>query len=137
MKPGVNYLPFSDLPNISRGRGIVNYPIATKKIGARSLHSGITLIPPNTSFPPHKHNTEEQVTILQGTLNIVLDGGDEVVCSMFDSTFLAPGVQHELINASDEPVYAMVTYGSINVNRTLIETGETMGIGSDEDVLSD
>lgn len=133
MKRSVNHLPFNQLTQVPRGHGIVNYLIANKKIGATAIHSGITLMPAGTSVPPHTHNAEEQVTVLEGTLKIILDGEQEVICSKYDSTFLSPGVQHELINDSDQPVYAMVTYGASNVNRTFVETGETVDIGSDKD----
>jgi len=133
MKSSVNYLPFDKLQKVPRGLGIVNHLIACKKNGANAIHSGITLMPAGTSVPPHTHNAEEQVTVLEGTLKIILNGETEVFCSKYDSTFLSPGVQHELINESDSDVYAMVTYGSSNVNRTFVETGETVDIGSDKD----
>ncbi len=133
MKPSINFLPFSDLQKVPRGLGIVNHLIANKKVGAKSIHSGITLLPPKTSVPAHTHNAEEQVTVLKGTLKIILNGDREVFCSTYDSTFISADVQHELINDSEEDVYAMVIYGSSNVNRTFVETGETVGIGSDQD----
>lgn len=133
MNKTINHLLFKDLPEVPRGRGIINHLIASKKINAKSIHSGITLMPAGTSVPPHKHNAEEQVTILEGTLKIILDGEREVICSKFDSTFISAGVQHELINDGDEAVYAMVIYGSANVNRTFVETGETVEIGSEQD----
>lgn len=133
MKPSINFLPFSELQKVPRGLGIVNHLIASKKIGSNTIHSGITLLPPHTAVPAHHHNAEEQVTVLQGRLKIILGGNETVYCEAFDSTFLSPKVQHELINDTDEPVYALVIYGSVDVNRTFIETGETVGIGSDED----
>lgn len=129
----INHLKYKDLPQVSRGIGIVNQPIASKKIGARSLHSGITVMPAHSAVPPHIHNSEEQVTVLEGTMRIILDGDQEVFCSQYDSTFISPGVRHELINDTDETVLAMVIYGSANVNRTFSETGETVEIGSDRD----
>jgi quercetin dioxygenase-like cupin family protein len=129
----INHLKYADLPQVERGIGIVNQPIASKEIGARSIHSGITVMPAHSAVPPHTHNAEEQVTILEGTMRIVLDGNREVYCSQYDSTFISPGVQHELINDTDEQVIAMVIYGSANVNRTFSETGETVDIGSDRD----
>lgn len=130
----IHHLKYADLPQVSRGStGIVNQPIASKKIGALSLHSGITVMPPHTAVPPHTHNAEEQVTILEGTMKIILDGDKEVSCSQYDSTFISSGVQHELINNTGEQVIAMVIYGSANANRTFTETGETVEIGSDRD----
>lgn len=132
-KKSINHLVYADLPQVSRGNGIVNQPIASKSVGAKSLHSGITLMPGNSAVPPHTHNAEEQVTVLEGTMRIVLDGSQTVICNKYDSTFISAGVQHELINDTDEDVLAMVIYGSSKVNRTFSETGETVEIGSDQD----
>ena len=85
MKTVINHLPFTEVPKIPRGRGIVNHLIASKKIGARNIHSGITFIPPKTSVPDHYHNTEEQVTIIKGSLKIILNGDQEVICNSYDS----------------------------------------------------
>ena len=133
MKPVIEHLLFSELPKISRGRGIVNHLIVSKKIGACNIHSGITFLPPKTSVPVHSHNTEEQVTILKGTLKIILNGDQEVVCKSYDSTFISSNVQHELINESEEEVHAIIIYGSADVTRTFTETGETVKIGSIKD----
>ena len=133
MKTVINHLPFSEVPKIPRGRGIVNHLIASKQIGARNIHSGITFIPPNTSVPDHSHNTEEQVTVIKGSLKIILNGDQEVICNSYDSTFISSNVQHELINDTDEEVHALIIYGSADVTRTFTGTGETVKIGSDKD----
>ena len=133
MKTVINHLLFSEVPKIPRGRGIVNHLIASKQIGARNIHSGITFIPPNTSVPDHSHNTEEQVTVIKGSLKIILNGDQEVICNSYDSTFISSNVQHELINDTDEEVHALIIYGSADVTRTFTVTGETVKIGSDKD----
>ena len=137
MKKVIHHLPFSKIPKISRGNGIVNHLIASKNIGASKIHSGITVIPPQTSVPAHSHNTEEQVTILKGTLKIILNGGKEVDCNVYDSTFITSNIQHELINETDEEVHAIIIYGSVDVNRTFSKTGLTVLIGSKEDNFTD
>ena len=137
MKKIVHHLPFSKIPKISRGNGIVNHLIASKNIGASKIHSGITVIPPQTSVPAHSHNTEEQVTILKGTLKIILNGEKEVNCNRYDSTFITSNIQHELINETDEEVHAIIIYGSVDVNRTFSKTGLTVLIGSKEDNFTD
>lgn len=133
----IHVLKWDDIPRVQRGRGIVNHPIATKELGAKAIHSGITIMPAHTSVPAHTHNAEEQVTILQGTMKIILDGDQEVICSKYDSTFIGADVQHELINDFDEEVHALITYGSPDVNRTFSATGETVILGSDEDTFTD
>ena len=137
MERVIQHLPFSKIPKISRGNGIVNHLIASKNIGAIKIHSGITVIPPKTSVPAHSHNTEEQVTILKGTLKIILNGGKEVNCNKYDSTFISSNIQHELINETDEEVHAIIIYGSVDVNRTFSNTGLTVLIGSKEDNFTD
>ena len=137
MKKVIQHLPFSKIPKISRGNGIVNHLIASKNIGASQIHSGITVIPPQTSVPAHSHNTEEQVTILKGTLKIILNGVKEVDCNAYDSTFITSNIQHELINETDEEVHAIIIYGSVDVNRTFSKTGLTVLIGSKEDNFTD
>ncbi len=133
MKQNINHLKYKDLPQILRGQGIVNRPIASKSIGANSLHSGITYMPPRTAVPVHSHNAEEQVTILEGTMKITLDGGRAVSCHQYDSTFISAGVTHELINDTDEHVLVMVIYGSSKVNRTVTKTGEVVDVGTEDD----
>ena len=137
MKEVVQYLPFSEIPKISRGNGIVNHLIANKNIGASKIHSAITIIPPKTSVPAHSHNTEEQVTILKGTLKIILNGEKEVNCNTYDSTFITSNIQHELINETNEEVHAIIIYGSVDVNRTFSKNGLTVLIGSKEDNFAD
>lgn len=132
MDEQIHYLPFSNLPAVERGHGIVNFLVANAKLGARSFHSGITRLPVGASVPRHSHNAEEQVTVLEGQLRISL--GDRIVdCGPYDSTFITAGVPHDFANVGDKPVMVMVIYGSANPKRTFTATGETVDIGSDKD----
>jgi len=133
----IKHLPFSEVEKVSRGRGIINHLIASKIIGARNIHSGITFIPPNTSVPEHTHNTEEQVTVLKGTMKIILNGKKEIICNRYDSTFISSNVRHELVNNTQEEVHALIIYGSADVTRTFTETGETVEIGAENDTFTD
>ena len=128
----MHFLPFENLPAIARGKGIVNYLIASKKVGARSMHTGISELPVGVPVPRHSHNSEEQVTVLEGRVKIKL-GDTEAICGRFDSTFISPGVEHELINVGDETAYVFVVYGSADVNRTFAASGETVDIGGEAD----
>jgi quercetin dioxygenase-like cupin family protein len=132
MSKEIHFLPFASLPEVPRGNGIVNYLIATKKVGARAMHTGISKLPVGVSAPRHSHNAEEQVTVLEGSVKIML-GDHEQVCHRYDSTFISAGVEHELVNVGDETAYVLVIYGSPDVDLTFAATGETVGIGSDGD----
>ena len=132
MTKNLHFLPFASLPEIKRGKGIVNHLIASKKLGARTIHSGITMLPVGVPVPRHSHNTEEQVTVLKGTVKITLEDREQV-CNAFDSTFISAGIEHEFTNVGDDVAYVMVIYGSVDVNRTFSATGETVVLGSDAD----
>ena len=131
-----HFLPFSSLPEVPRGKGIVNYLIASKKVGARAIHTGISKLPVGVPVPRHSHNSEEQVTVLEGTVKIML-GDREEICRRFDSTFISSGVEHELVNVGDDTAYVLVVYGSADVDRTFAATGEVVGIGSESDRFED
>jgi quercetin dioxygenase-like cupin family protein len=132
MSKQVHFLPFDSLPEVPRGNGIVNYLIASNKVGARAMHTGISKLPAGVTAPRHLHNAEEQVTVLEGTVKIVLDDREQI-CRRFDSTFISAGVEHELVNVGDDTAYVLVIYGSPDVDRTFAATGETVAIGSDGD----
>jgi quercetin dioxygenase-like cupin family protein len=117
--------------NIARQRHR-QLPIASKKVGARAMHTGISKLPIGVTAPRHSHNAEEQVTVLEGSVKIVLDGSERV-CGRFDSTFISAGVEHEIVNVGDVTAYVLVVYGSPDVDRTFAATGETVAIGSDAD----
>jgi nucleoside-diphosphate-sugar epimerase/quercetin dioxygenase-like cupin family protein len=136
MSQHVHFLPFASLPEVPRGKGIVNYLIASKKVGALAMHTGISKLPVGIPVPRHSHSSEEQVTVLEGRVRIRL-GGQEQICERFDSTFISPGVEHELVNVGDDTAYVLVVYGSPDVNRTFAATGETVGIGSEGDTFKE
>lgn len=127
-----HFLPFAALPAFARGNGIVNYVIASKHLGARAIHTGISELPVGIPAPRHSHNAEEQVTVLEGTVKITL-GDREQICGRFDSTFIAAGVEHELVNVGEGTAFVLVVYGTPDVTRTFAATGETVAIGSDDD----
>lgn len=127
-----HFLPFDSLEKISRGNGIVNHLIASRKLGARAIHTGISELPVGVPAPRHAHNAEEQVTVLEGKVKIIL-GDREQICGRYDSTFIAAGVEHELVNVGDETAFVFVVYGSPDVTRTFADSGQTVVIGSDGD----
>lgn len=132
MKTQIHYLPFANLSTVQRGQDIVNYPIVSPNLGSKNLKSGITRVPPGAVVSRHSHNAEEQVTVLEGKLKIVL-GDQSFDCGPYDSTFISAGVPHEFTNIGDQPSLVMVIYGSAEVTRTFTDTGETVEIGSERD----
>ena len=132
MNTYAHFLPFDGLKKISRGNGIVNHLIATRAHGACVFHTGISELPVGIPAPRHSHNAEEQVTVLEGTVKITL-GDRTQICGRFDSTFIAAGVEHELVNVGESTAFVLVVYGATEVSRTFAASGETVASGSDSD----
>jgi quercetin dioxygenase-like cupin family protein len=134
MAAQIHHLPFAGLPGIKRSDEIVNFVIAGPKQGTRNIKSGITRMKPGSSVPRHSHNCEEQVTVLEGRLRLVL--GEKVVeCGRYDSTYISAGVQHEFSNIGDGEALVMVIYGTSHPTRTFTDTGETVEVGSERDTF--
>jgi quercetin dioxygenase-like cupin family protein len=132
MEAQIHHLPFNSLPAVERGDGIVNFVIAGPRQATLNIKSGITRLRVGGVVPRHSHNCEEQVTVLEGRLRLVL--GEKVVeCGRYDSTYISAGVPHEFSNIADEPALVMVIYGASRVTRTFIDTGETVDVGSERD----
>jgi Cupin domain len=74
--------------------------------------------------------------VLEGAVKITL-GEREQICGRFDSTFIAAGVEHELVNVGEGTAFVLVVYGSPHVTRTFAEPGHTVEIGSDADQFGD
>jgi quercetin dioxygenase-like cupin family protein len=128
----IHHLCFSDLKGVQRGQDIVNYPIVHSKLGAQNLKSGITRIPLGAVVSRHYHDSEEQVTVLEGRLRLKL--GDQILeCGPYDSTFITAGVPHEFTAIGDKPAVCLVIYGGSSTKRTFTEAGETVEIGSERD----
>jgi len=134
MTAQIHHLPFAALPAVKRNEEIVNLVIAGPKQGTRNIKSGITRMLPGSVVPRHTHNAEEQVTVLEGRLRLVL--GDKVVeCGRYDSTYISAGVPHEFSNVGEGVALVMVIYGASHVTRTFIDTGETVELGSERDTF--
>lgn len=130
----IHHLPFATLPAVKRSDEIVNLVIAGPKVGSRNIKSGITRMRAGSTVPRHSHNCEEQVTVLEGRLRLIL--GDRVVeCGRYDSTYISAGVQHEFSNVGDGEALVMVIYGASHVTRTFTDTGETVDVGSERDTF--
>lgn len=134
MAAQIHHLPFATLPAVKRSDEIINFVIAGPRQGTRNIKSGITRMRAGSVVPRHSHNCEEQVTVLEGRLRLVL--GDRVVeCGRYDSTYISAGVPHEFSNIGGGEALVMVIYGASRVTRTFIDTGETVDLGSERDTF--
>ncbi len=120
---GARVLRFDEIPSIDRGGGIYSKPLVVEAIGARIFSSGVSTFPAGTSIAVHTHNTDEQVTLLDGDAVAEIEGHQEAVQPL-DTTFIPAGVPHRFINRGGGNMRILWVYGSIHVTRTYMETGE-------------
>ena len=116
---------FDQVPTIDRGGGIYSTPLIMEATGAKVFCSGMTTFPRGASIAVHTHNTDEQVTLLEGEGIAEIEAHQEQV-SRYDTTFIPAGVPHRFINRGDGSMRILWVYGSVHVTRTNVETGEEL-----------
>jgi quercetin dioxygenase-like cupin family protein len=119
-------LKFGETETIARGGGVETTPLVIPRVRPKAAFTtGISSFPAGQAAPLHKHNCDEQVTLLSGRAEVEIEGATTRL-EPYDSTYIAAGVEHCFRNVGDEPMVILWIYGSDRVTRTFA--------GSDEEV---
>ena len=122
---GARVLRPSEITPVARGGGVTSILLVTRATGSTSFINGITIFPPKTAVPLHKHNCQESVLLLEGAGVAHIDGKTFAVTRGV-TTLIPTGMHHFFENTSATEVMKIFwTYASLDANRTIIETGET------------
>jgi len=123
------------VPLLDRGGGVTTVPLITHRSDSSALiTTGISSYPPGTGAPLHIHNCDEQVTLLEGTGEVEIEGAVTPLVP-YDSTYIRAGLQHAFRNTGDAPMRILWIYPTQEVTRTLMSTGETIAHLSEADLM--
>jgi quercetin dioxygenase-like cupin family protein len=121
------------LPVMERGSGVRTVHLVSREIGAAQFLNGTSEFDPGGAVPFHSHNCEESVVILEGVATFETDEATAELAAG-QATWVPAGVVHRFRNRGDSVMRFLWTYGRADATRTLAATGETVAIGSAEEL---
>ncbi|MEK9831966.1 MAG: cupin domain-containing protein [Alphaproteobacteria bacterium] len=128
-------LKFDEIATLERGGGVASTPLVIPSVRPdAAFTTGISSFPVGQSAPLHKHNCDEQVTLLSGRAEVEIDGKTTEL-KAYDTTYVTAGAEHCFRNIGDEPMVILWIYGSNRVTRTFAGSDEEVPHLSDADRL--
>ena len=129
-------LKFDEVEKLERGGGVVSTPLVVPHVRPNAAFTtGISSFPPGSAAPLHKHNCDEQVTLLSGEAEVDIEG-ERTRLKAYDSTYIAAGKEHYFLNVGDEPMEILWIYGSDHVTRTFAGSDVEVAHLTPEDSLA-
>ncbi len=128
-------LKVDDLNVHARGDGVETMLLASKDVCGSRITTGFTSMPPGREVPVHKHNCDEQVTVIEGEALVEIEGQTTPV-SVHDTTYIEAGVWHRFINTGEGRMTILWVYDAEEVTRTFQHSGKTVAHLSGDDVVT-
>lgn len=118
-------IKYANEDRMARGDGIETVQFSRPPLDGQTFTMGTTSFPPGASLREHSHNTIEQVTLLEGSGCVEIDGTPHRL-EQYDTTRIPAGEPHRFENDGDAVMRILWVYGSTEVTRTFTDTGETV-----------
>lgn len=119
-------IKYDEIDVFSRGDGVQTRLLIGKGNAAQTpFTTGTTVFPVGCGAPLHSHNCAEQVTILEGVAEAMVDG-EITLLGPYDTSFVPADAPHYFRNCGETPLTILWIYGARDVTRTFVETGETV-----------
>ena len=98
--------------------GIEHLTLAGQAEGLRGLSVWRQAMEPGCATPPHRHDCEEVVLVLEGSGEVHVDG--KVIAFGPDSTLvLPPGKPHQIVNTGTGPLRTVAAFSATPVGTYL------------------
>ncbi len=115
----------------SRGDGVRTSHLIVPADGAAEGITGTTEFAEGGELPLHWHNCEETVVILEGDALFEAAGQQHALVAG-DAAWTPAGVAHRFSNRGRGWMRILWVYGRADATRTLVTTGETSSIESEQ-----
>src|SRR5262249_1993047 len=102
-------------------RGVLLRPLVGHHNQARGLTTGIVTFLPGGQLPYHLHPFAESVTVLQGRLEIEVEGRRYALGPLDNITINRETPHHSVNPSKSQPAVAHIAMASANVSRKLVE----------------
>jgi len=94
----------------------------------------MSVYPVGQGAPMHKHNCDEQVTLLEGMGEVEVEGRITALVP-YDSTYIPAGLFHCFRNTGAVPMRILWIYDSTRVTRTFAADGQEVEHLSPQDLM--
>ena len=109
---------YADLNRIATPGGNASAAVATPSHGATAISIVRQRVQPGGGNPPHTHDQEEAMTLLSGTVTLMV-AGESVELAAGDTAIVPTNTPHQISNTGSEPAeWLLVAPGGVRFFHT-------------------